>query len=428
MMKSIITATILTFILLFSFTPSALAQGPDDGDKWVFGSNLTLSENEVVDGDLVVFGGNVTIPESASVSGDMVVLGGNATVIGKIDGDIMVMGGNANLQSTSVVGGSINAFGGNINQAEGASVEGSVDELGGEEDDDPEIHFPIHSNTSYGFAGRVASFFINTTWNIFLLLALGALGWLVAAFLPDHMQTVGDTISQAAPLSFGMGLLTMILVAILSIPMVLLIITICLAIVPIAVYLLLGVAILFGWIVIGQLLGERVMGALDRPLASFTVSTAVGVIIITAITNMPIIEAIPVLGTLFSFLGGLIGILIALTGLGAVVLTRYGTRPYLATGPSFNTTSTTYTPYTPPTPPPSRSTDFSREERAEAELKARIKAALAEAEQDEGAEAPQSEPDEPASEPKKKPPKPKKKPDKPTPTDENGGADDKPEA
>jgi hypothetical protein len=408
----------LTLLLFLTFATPVFAQGPSSGDKWVLGNNVTLGKDEIINGDLVVFGGNVTVPESAKVNGDLVVFGGNATVRGTITGDVSVIGGNTTLEKTSVVKGSIDVVGGNIDRAEEAKVEGAIEHTEDFMDDDEDFNFdppspptapdppsapyPPHFSRGSSFSSQIGHFFVDTIWNVMLLLGLTLVSWLVAAFLPEQMQTVGDTVAETPLLSFGMGTLTALLAAILFIPLALLIVTICLAIVPFAVYTLLGVALLFGWIVMGQLIGERLLVTLERPLPSFAISTVVGVAVLTVISNMPIIGVIPFIGWFFGFIGGLLGLVVALTGLGAVVLTRYGLRPYTAPAGTPNAGFRSYRPSTPPPTPPA--TDFSRESQAEADLKAKIKAALAEARQEDeptGPAQPAPQPDD-EDEPEKK--------------------------
>ncbi|MDX1521346.1 MAG: polymer-forming cytoskeletal protein, partial [Anaerolineae bacterium] len=337
-MKTILLSIGLSLILLFGVVTPAAAQNPFGNDRVIFGNNVKLGENEKVNGDLVVFGGNVTIPEGAEVSSDLLVWGGNVTVEGTIGGDVAVFGGNVDVEDTGHIGGDVATFGGNANIAKEAFVGGDVDAPFGNESNPGNNNnrrgesFGSHASAP-SFFGRVAGFAINTVWNIALLLGLALIAWLVAAFLPEQVQRVSDTVSQTPLVSFGMGLVTAALSFILIFPMAVLIITICLAIVPIGFYTLLGVALLLGWIAIGQLIGDKLLTSMERPLPNFAIATVVGVVILTVVSRMPIIEIIPVIGTIFSFIGGVFGLIVALTGLGAVLLTRYGTQAY-ATGSS----------------------------------------------------------------------------------------------
>jgi hypothetical protein len=232
----------------------------------------------------------------------------------------------------------------------------------------------------------VFDFFRYVVGNIALLLALAVLSWLVAAFMPEQMKVVGDTLVESAPLSFGLGLLTSIFVVVIG---GVLLITICLAFIPPVAFLLLGIATLFGWIVAGQVIGERLLVATGQSHSNLVGSTLLGVTALTLVATMPIIEMIPCLGFLLSLLGGLFGIIVALTGLGAVILTRFGTQPYPPPTYAFSGGSS-------PTPAPGpatradrpRSVSLSTLERSEAELRAKIDAALAEADANAGEEIP----------------------------------------
>jgi hypothetical protein len=400
----LILPVILALVSAFTWPTPALAQGPR-GDQVVFGDNLVLEAEEKIEGDVLVFGGNVTMPASSQIDGDLVVFGGNADVDGTVTGDIGMIGGNINLGKTAVVKGDIGFLGGNADIAEGAKVEGDVTSLnrfGWDHDEGfsvppippvppvspvppippvppvPPVATDNHIRSDFfDWGGRVFDFFRYVVGNMALLLALAVLGWLVAAFMPEQMKVVGDTLVTSAPLSFGLGLLTSIFVTAIG---GVLLITICLAFIPPVAFLLLGIATLFGWIVAGQVIGERLLMATGQPYSNFVVSTLLGVTALTLVATMPIIELIPCLGFLLSLIGGLFGIIVALTGLGAVILTRFGTQPYpppayaFPGGPSLT-----------PAPGPATRADRPRPvslaalERSEAELRAKIDAALAEA-------------------------------------------------
>ncbi|MCB0167610.1 MAG: polymer-forming cytoskeletal protein [Anaerolineae bacterium] len=367
MMNRKILTLALTLILLLVFAVPALAQEPDSkGDQVVFGDNYvlgaeqthngnlavlggsaTLEVDSELDGDLAVFGGNFSAKEGAEIDGDVIVFGGNVNIDGKINGDLAAIGGNVNLSDTAVVDGDIGLIGGQVNKAEGAKVTGDVQGLTkfhndfGSDDDDgipsidslpnppsppapPDFNYRNHDGGRDSMFGWIAAIIGNILWTVALLVVLGVITWLVAAFMPEQMYNVRETLTTSAPLSFGVGLLTSIVAAVLIPVAALLVITICLAIVPMVAYIALGIATLFGWIVIGHILGERLLAAGGRPQPGLIMSSIVGVSILTLLTNMPVIGLIACIG----FIGKAIGALIAMAGLGAVLLTRFGTRPY----------------------------------------------------------------------------------------------------
>jgi len=390
---------ILPLLLAFTWVSPALAQGPN-GDQVVFGENLILKAEEEINGDVVVFGGNVTMPASSQIDGDLVVFGGNATIDGTVTGDIGMIGGNIKLGKTAVVEGDIGILGGEAEVAEGATVEGDVQSLNrfgfGEGEGftippipsaAPDAPMPptppvppvaprFDDDSDFSDWGHgIFSFFKSVVEDMAVLLSLAVIGWLVAAFMPEQMKTVGDTLTRSAPFSFGVGLLTWLIAGVVG---GVLAITICLAFIPILAFILLAIASLFGWIVAGQVIGERLLIASGRPYPNHVVSTLVGVTALTTVAIMPIIGQIPCIGGLLSLLGGLLGIIVSLTGMGAVILTRFGTQPYPP--PAFAYAGG-YTSAPSPAGGSSRppSDLLASLERQEAELRARIDAALAEA-------------------------------------------------
>jgi hypothetical protein len=170
-------------------------------------------------------------------------------------------------------------------------------------------------------------------------LVIAGIGLLVVLFLPEHTRTVGQGIHRATPTSFGVGLLTLI-VGITA--MILLFITCCL--IPVGLLLALGLvlATLYGWIVVGYLLGVRIMRAVQKDSGepSPTVSALVGIFLVTLIQQgLMALSNIPCLGFFFWLMGAALWLFVASTWLVAVVLTRFGTQPYTRVSP-------------PPTPPP----------------------------------------------------------------------------
>ncbi len=420
--KKLVTVALM-IILTLAFASPVLAQGPD-GAKVIFGENFTLEEGKTLNDDLIVFGGNVTLKEGSEVGGDIVAFGGNITIDGAVKGDVGAIGGNVNVNETAEVNGDIGMLGGHANIAEGAVVKGDVEgvtelnyeydesrPLNGDNDDDDDddddggfSHSGYNPSSDYDESFSINLFSIigqvvsDIFWAIALIIVLALISWLVAAFMPEQMMTVRQALSEATPMSFGFGLLSSI-VTIASI------LLICLLI-PFLTFPLLGVAALFGWIVIGQIIGERLLTSSSRPIPNLAFSTIIGVSFLTFLTNLPVIGLIDCIG----FIGAFVGLLVAITGVGAVLLTRFGTRPYPA--------NSTYAYGGGPSPSPSPSYGFgggsgsrvrwtepapevSDEEKSasEVELNAKIKAALAETD---GVDEP-DQPKKPVDEPKDDP-------------------------
>lgn len=317
MRRTIFKALVAAVLLLLCVTP-VLADNGADG-RVLFGGSFTLEQGEVLDGDLVVFGGSVDLLEDSVVMGDVVVVGGSTSVGGRVEGDVAAIGGMLTLESTEVVEGDLVALGG-VQREEGSKIWGEV--IGREAWNFRELRrvwrlprFRLFSEQVYPFS-TYSEFWANRTFQFFrwLITTLGlvAIGVLLVLFIPKQADTVGEAMIQSPLVSLGFGLLTA-LVVVLLIPI---LIVICIGI-PVAIVLFIAaaLAVLYGWLVAGHLVGTRVKEAIRVREPSPLLDVVIGVPIIS------LLSAIPCLGPLFSFL-------VAMWGLGAVVLTRAGMMSY----------------------------------------------------------------------------------------------------
>ena len=140
-------------------------------------------------------------------------------------------------------------------------------------------------------------------------LTIMALALLAILLLPEQTEQIASTVVSEPVLSLGAGLLTMIVMPIL---LILLIIT-CIG--PLVLGLAFGIAILFGWIAAGLLLGRKLLEAINAKETTALVEVLVGVAVITLLSRVPCV-------------GWLFGLAAASVGLGAVILTRFGTTSY----------------------------------------------------------------------------------------------------
>jgi predicted flap endonuclease-1-like 5' DNA nuclease len=300
---------VLVSLILLPGT-SALADDGSDGGRVVFGDDFLLEEGERLDGDLAVLGGNVMLEPDSVVDGDLLVMGGSVTAEGEIDGDVVVFGGDVDLRDTASVGGDLVALGGTVTGAEEV-VKGKISE-GFSFGRLPTIRFP-QTATRWrlwsGSGNSVLGWFLRGLRALGSALVLALLGLLAVSLWPKQADLVADTVWRNSSASFGVGFLTYLVVAGL---VVLLVITICLS--PLLA-LAAAVAFLFGWVALGWLVGRRLLVALKAKGVAPIWEASLGVFLIT------LLGAIPCIGWLVWFVGGAFG-------LGAVVLTRFGTRRY----------------------------------------------------------------------------------------------------
>jgi hypothetical protein len=312
-MKRIVSISLIMLVLLMAVPVTAFAGGQYDG-RVVLGGNFVLESDEVLDGDLAVIGGQATLEAGSLVRGSVFLVGGNLVAYGEVTGDMAVVGGNANLGPSAVVGGDLVTFGGNVNRS-GAVIEGEVitsDELNvplnfdwsGDWVDAPFVF----GRYGRGFEARVLGY-------LFQSFMLAALAVLVLMFWPKQTQMVSETIVEQPLITGAVGVLTIIVAPILFL---LLIITICLAVVGIVGVVVLIAAWVMGWIALGLEVGQRLAKAANQDWQP-VVAGGIGTLIFSLVVNG--IGFIPCIGWLAPFILGA-------AGLGAVVMTRFGTRRY----------------------------------------------------------------------------------------------------
>jgi hypothetical protein len=310
MIRKIQIALIFTFLIVLIVPGSALAKGFQE-DEIVFGGTYTLESGEVLDGSLVVIGGSAALEETSQVQGDVVIFGGNLDAQGEITGSVVGIGGLVTLGDTASVGQDIVIFGANLDQALGAQVDGNV--ING-------ITSPLALNIPGDM--RVPRF--QVSFNPFFQFAwflLRAFLWAIVAvvlvlFLPRQFAEVSRTAIHQPLISGGLGLLTMFILPIFL--LVLLITLICSPISLIGI-LLLAVAWGFGLIALGLELGHRIAAMFKQDWAP-ALSAGVGTLLLILVLN-GLQAVVPCVGWVFPALAGMVG-------LGAVILTRFGTQPY----------------------------------------------------------------------------------------------------
>ncbi len=262
--------------------------------------------------------GNTDLAEQSRVEGDVSLLGGSLTVRGYVRGDVNVLAGNLQLADTAEVGGNVTTLGGNVNRSPGAQVRGNVieglrgprlvDPLGIEERTREQVRAQTTPNRSSPF-DRFFEFLLWQFGTVGLGLIMALLGIVAVVVAPNPMAEVARTVGRETALSFALGLLTFVLALLLG------------AILLIAcglgllVWLAAGLTTLFGWLAVGYWLGQRILRGLRGVRASAMLEVAVGVFLIVVMARLP--------WCIGFFAQAIIGSI----GVGAVLLTRFGTQP-----------------------------------------------------------------------------------------------------
>ncbi|MDY6877651.1 MAG: polymer-forming cytoskeletal protein [Chloroflexota bacterium] len=326
--------------LLLPATP-ALADGdPPDGDGVViWNEDYILGEDEQLDGDLVVFNGDVTLESGSRVTGSVVVWNGDANVEGTVEEDLIVSGGDIYLgESARVQGDVVCSWDCDVEQEKEAHVDGRIVEGIPLRDlrldrwrgfPRPPVTLPSPPTSWVSGPKQVLGWVLGVMRDVVGILVIAAVAGLVALIWPHQTRQVGNTVVKAPWPSFGMGLLTLAAATALII---ILAITICLSPFAALAALALGAAGLFGWIGVGILVGERLLQTLQTPENKTEIApmwaAGLGTLLITLIgVGLSAAFCLAVFGWVMIFALGCLG-------LGAVVLTRFGTAAYAPPRPT----------------------------------------------------------------------------------------------
>lgn len=318
---------ILAIIMLVMAVPTGVALAAPLLDT-------VVEAGEVINNDVTVFGEDLQIDEGATVNGNVVVFNGDARVAGQVNGDIVLFNGDLEAMSTSAVSGECVLMNGTLTDDTELGLNcSSIDEfdkffssIGAIADGEhfgpvksaPDVYVERPSHNG-GFFGNVVEAIINS-------LVLGALAFVAASLLPGHLRQVQTAVRQKPVASGAVGMLTAVaipsLIALLSVISAILLI-ICIGILGFGVVVALAVglaaALVFGWISIGTMVGQRLAQPLNLKNRSLPMTAAVGTVVLTL--GLGLLDAfLPVVG----LLNGLLFVI----GLGAVALTQFGTRPY----------------------------------------------------------------------------------------------------
>lgn len=283
------------------FAPTALAAGEhlehSSGDckgehrQPSFGGTIVVNTGEVVCDDLTSFGGTVVI--NGEVRGDVVSFGGVVVIAGTVAGNVDIYGGTVTLQNGSDVQGDLNLYDGGWTRGDSAQLNGAII--------DHTRHIEL---LFFGDSGFHFPFWPILTWV--------ALGLLLTWLLPEHVMFVRTTAASRPKRSFLIGLLSALLALPVEVVLIALIFTI-----PVAIIVALGLIIawVFGTVAIGWLVGEHVLRMIAPQRNTRPFQVVVGLTVLVLAGSLP-------------YIGNWISIGAGLLGLGAVFLSRFGTRLY----------------------------------------------------------------------------------------------------
>lgn len=257
----------------------------------------------ITNGDLIILGGKTTLAEDATVEGSAHVISGMLQLDGEINGDLSFLGGEVILGPQGQINGDLNYGGGELNNLKQDAVSGVVNVGTG-------MQIPaVETQSSQRPGGYLIRSVINAA-------VIGVLALILNHYLPGPSGLVSEAVLGHGLVSLAMGLLA----GIVGITLVV-VIAYTILLIPVALLglVLLGTAIVFGWVACGIALGRMAAHHLKiaiSPNQFIFLTTFAAMVMLNIITVIPMV-------------GGIIGILAASISLGAVFLTRFGMRRFI---------------------------------------------------------------------------------------------------
>jgi hypothetical protein len=270
-----------------------------------------FADGETVEGDLLIAGGSIKLEEDSRLAGSAYVMGGTIEVAGEIDGSLSMIGGEASLGPTARVAGDVDVGSGTLARSPEARVLGEVSTGTGSGVRVP--LFPewtiIPTSGAPSAVERIIKLVVNTV-------VVAALAFFVVRFLPRPVSRVGEALVRGPVVAGALGLLTLIVA-----PSLLLLMAFTVILIPVSLLgtLLVGAAVLYGWIAIDSRIGQRLachLGREIRPATAALLGTLLFVLVVDVSGFVPVVRAV-------------VPVLAAAAGLGAVLLTRFGTTSYV---------------------------------------------------------------------------------------------------
>ncbi len=287
----------------------------DLGSTALLGQSFVLEAGQRLNGDVAIFAGSADVGQGAVITGDLAVIGGSARIDGTIEGDAVVLGGSMSLGPDAWVKGDVVAMG-ELARDPGAQIGGDIVAGSERSRELEEVRQRLQEQSVLPEAVTALPAIDggdSTLWQV-LRWVIGVVGLIVvcvvaSAILPEAVQHISEVMGRSAVLSAAVGLVT-VLASILLVPLLVVIVVG----IPVAIVLViaLGLALLCGWASAARLVGRKLLDLLKISSSSAVLHVAVGV------TTLAVLGRVPCLGTLLS-------LVLAFWGLGAVVLTRFGT-------------------------------------------------------------------------------------------------------
>ena len=278
-----------------------------------------LAAGESQGGDLVLVAERVTLEAQSTVGGDVAITGRTVEVNGEIRGDAVIVAERLTLGPQARLHGDLVACARTFERAESAWVAGELVE---ECSNSPNLG--LDQLLTDAWLSWQASWLLRAGSVVFGALFFGALAALGAVLIPRPLACMAETICERPWQAGTVGLLTLAIAGGLTVLYGLslkLIVPVVLLPAVLLGWLVLGMLSLLGWMALAAPVGQWVLRTLRRGTHPPMIAAAIGGITLALVLRV---------WSVFWFTGWLAGAIVLVAGsvgLGAVLLTRAGTKP-----------------------------------------------------------------------------------------------------
>ena len=282
--------------------------------------SYNLKSGEKRSGDQVVMAYTITFEEGSLVDGNVTLTGNRVTLDGQVTGDVVVVADRLNVGDAAHITGDLVACTKNVERAPGALIDG---EFKRECRDSGSVSFGRLVNS--GWASWQDSVFFRLGGSIVGALLFGALAALITTVFPRPLVRMSESVYQSPVTAGSIGCLTMLVATGLTVVYgISLLLVLPLVLLPFVIvgWLVIGLLSLLGWVALAEPFGIYLLhrfGSGRHPRMIAAVIGGVALFLLIRVWSVFWFTA---------WIGLLAWMVLGSVGLGAVILTRVGTRPY----------------------------------------------------------------------------------------------------
>ncbi len=277
--------------------------------------------------DIVRFGSDVTITHEQVVEGDVVSFGGDVEVRGHVTGNVSAMGGDLTLASTARVDGDVVCIGGTLREEPGSTVSGQ--RVTAPRTPGAKLFMPMLAVVGTGFQ------MVGHAVGLFIMLGFA---WLFVKLAPERTKSaIAKVAEEPAPtLLTGLAMLGLIIPSVIALALVIALLCITIIGIPLAAAVAVAygaffvLATLWGTVVGYGVLGRRLYPSFKGGEATLMQAVLWGAI---ALHGLRIASDLLHIVPLFGFVGGLFTVvhfvalgILGIMGAGALVRGEYQRR------------------------------------------------------------------------------------------------------